>query len=63
MPAVLWHTYADTNQVENALLNLAINAHDAMEGHGKLTVETANAYLDENYAVRHGDVELRPIRR
>ena len=52
----LWNTYVDTVQVENALLNLAINARDAMEGHGKLTIEAGNAYLDDDYAVRHADV-------
>ncbi len=52
----LWNTFVDTVQVENALLNLAINARDAMEGHGKLTIEAGNAYLDDDYAVRHADV-------
>ena len=46
----------DTAQVENALLNLAINARDAMGGHGKLTIEIGNTYLDDAYALRHGDV-------
>ena len=52
----LWNTSVDTVQVENALLNLAINARDAMEGHGKLTIEAGNAYLDDDYAIRHADV-------
>ncbi len=52
----LWNTYADPNQVENALLNLAINARDAMEGHGKLTIEVGNAVLDRDYARKHSDV-------
>jgi PAS domain S-box-containing protein len=39
----LWNTFVDAVQMENALLNLAINARDAMEGHGKLTVEAGNA--------------------
>jgi len=52
----LWNTFVDTVQVENALLNLAINARDAMDGHGKLTIEAGNAYLDDGYAARHAEV-------
>ncbi len=53
----LWNTFADPTQVENALLNLAINARDAMEGAGKLTIEVGNASLDMDYARSHAEVE------
>jgi PAS domain S-box-containing protein len=52
----LWHTIVDPNQLENALLNLAINARDAMPNGGKVTVETANANLDAAYAAVHAEV-------
>ncbi|WP_082458077.1 PAS domain-containing protein [Sphingomonas sp. Leaf10] len=52
----LWNTFIDPGQVENALLNLAINARDAMEGRGKLTIELANAHLDDTYARTHEEV-------
>ncbi len=52
----LWRAHADRAQVESALLNLAINARDAMPEGGKLTVETHNAHLDEHYASQNADV-------
>jgi len=53
----LWHLFADSNQLDNALINLAINARDAMPDGGKLTIETANAHLDEAYSRMHSEVQ------
>jgi signal transduction histidine kinase/DNA-binding response OmpR family regulator len=52
----LWNTFADPGQIENALLNLAINARDAMAGRGRMTIELGNAFLNDEYAQAHPDV-------
>jgi signal transduction histidine kinase/ActR/RegA family two-component response regulator len=52
----LWRTFADPGQLENAILNLAVNARDAMDGGGRVTIETANSYLDDDYARLHSEV-------
>jgi signal transduction histidine kinase/ActR/RegA family two-component response regulator len=48
---------ADTNQLESAVINLAINARDAMPDGGKLTIETGAAYLDDTYCATHPEVQ------
>ena len=54
----IWTVEVDQNQLESAILNLAVNARDAMPSGGKLTIETQNTFLDESYVAR--DVEVRP---
>jgi signal transduction histidine kinase/ActR/RegA family two-component response regulator len=53
----LWMTHADMQQLESAIINIAINARDAMADGGKLTIETANAYLDQSYCRQNPEAE------
>ncbi|WP_441280035.1 PAS domain S-box protein [Bradyrhizobium sp. 63_E2_N1_3] len=52
----LWNSLIDPDQLENAVLNLAINARDAMNGEGRLTIEASNAFLDDEYVRQHDEL-------
>lgn len=52
----LWRVFIDRPQLESALLNLAVNSRDAMNGKGRLVIETSNTYLDQVFANTHTEV-------
>jgi signal transduction histidine kinase len=56
LAAGLWKTNADPHQLESSIVNIAINARDAMPDGGKLTIETENVYLDEAYCRENAEV-------
>ncbi|WP_144007102.1 ATP-binding protein, partial [Pelomonas sp. KK5] len=56
LAADLWQVEIDGNELESAMLNLAVNARDALASGGRMTIETSNTDLDERYAARNPDV-------
>jgi signal transduction histidine kinase/CheY-like chemotaxis protein len=55
--AGIWPVEADVTELESVILNLAVNARDAMPGGGKLTIEASNSYLDDAYSRQHADIQ------
>jgi signal transduction histidine kinase len=52
----LWHTKVDPRQIDQVIINLAVNAKDAMPNGGKLTIETTNVHVDRSYAYDHAGI-------
>jgi signal transduction histidine kinase/CheY-like chemotaxis protein len=56
--AGLWQVEVDPSQMEAAILNLVVNAKDAMADRGKLTIETSNAFIDESYSLQNAEMPV-----
>jgi signal transduction histidine kinase len=56
--AGLWQVEVDPGEMEASILNLVVNAKDAMGGKGKLTIETSNAFIDESYSQQNADIPV-----
>jgi signal transduction histidine kinase len=56
--AGIWQVEVDPGQMEAAILNIVVNAKDAMQGEGKLTIETSNAFVDESYSQQNADIAV-----
>ena len=62
LAAEAWPVFVDPHQLENAILNLAVNARDAMDGIGTMHISTANVAMDANAGRRHPRGRICPCR-